>query len=58
MELGDVGPIRIDLPTHQAEAIGVGGHVQVSPRSASVLVDVADTSAGTHAPGDEAVTVG
>ena len=58
VELGGVGPMRIDLPTHQAEAIGVGGHVQVSPRSAGVLVDVADAEAGTHAPGDEAVTLG
>ncbi|MFT4164577.1 MAG: ABC transporter ATP-binding protein [Microlunatus sp.] len=58
VELGGVGPIRIDLPTHQAEAIGVGGQVRVSPRSAGVLVDVADADAGTHAPGDEAVTVG
>ncbi len=58
VELGGVGPVRIDLPTHEAEAIGVGGRVRVSPRSTSVLVDVAAAVPGTHAPGDEAVAVG
>ena len=56
VDVGGIGPIRVDLPTHEADEIGVGAAVTVAPRTSGVLVDSdAGTSAGAHAPGGEAV---